>query len=76
MPGVQKNTFTGPCLRRTACWAPRLVDEYKRIYTVILFIGKAIRRTHRGKGRRHGRMARRELFEFCRLGGTGFRYVA
>jgi hypothetical protein len=38
----------------------RLVDEYKRIYTVILFIRKAIRRTHRGKGRRHGRMARRE----------------
>src|SRR5262249_51042476 len=48
----------------------RLVDEYKRIYAVILFIGKAIRRTHRGKGRRRGRMARRELFEFCRLGGV------
>src|SRR5262249_4628236 len=48
----------------------RLVDEYKRIYTVILFIGKAIRRTHRGKGRRDGRMAHRELFEFCRLGSV------
>src|SRR6516225_3969080 len=49
---------------------PRLVDEYKRIYTVILFIGKAIRRTHRGKGCRHRRMARRELLEFCWLGGV------
>src|SRR6516165_889601 len=46
----------------------RLVDQYKRIYAVVLFIGKAIRRTHAGKGRRHGRMARRELFKFCRLG--------
>src|SRR6516164_5198113 len=49
----------------------RLVDEYKRIYTVILFIGKAIRRTRGGKGRRDGRMTRRELFKFCQLGGVG-----
>src|SRR5260370_37562877 len=49
----------------------RFVDEYKRIYTVILLISKAIRRTRGGKGRRHGRMACFELFEFCRLGGVG-----
>src|SRR6516162_4856793 len=49
----------------------RFVNEYKRIYTVILLISKAIRRTRGGKGRRHGRMARRELLEFCRLGGVG-----
>src|SRR6516165_8085733 len=49
----------------------RFVDEYKRIYTVILLVSKAIRRTHQGKGSRHGRMARRELLEFCRLGGVG-----
>src|SRR6516225_2624418 len=48
----------------------RLVDKYKRIYAVVLFIGKAVRRTHRGKGCWHGGMARRELFEFCRLGGV------
>src|SRR6516165_1439502 len=48
----------------------RLVDKYKRIYAVVLFIGKAVRRTHRGKGCRHRGMARRELFEFCRLGGV------
>src|SRR5436190_21682194 len=46
----------------------RRVDEYKCIYAVILFIGEAIRRTHGGKRRRPGRMARSELFEFCRLG--------
>src|SRR6516165_10662 len=50
----------------------RLVDEYKRIYTVILFIGKAIRRTRGGKGRRDRRMAPCELFKFCRLGGVGW----
>src|SRR5262252_5158956 len=40
----------------------RLVDQYKCIYAVVLFIGKAIRRTHAGKGCQHGRMARRENF--------------
>src|SRR5262249_29997179 len=49
----------------------RFVDEYKRIYTVILLISKAIRRTHQGKGRRHGRMARRELSNFVGLGASG-----
>ena len=52
-----------------ACRAPAF-DEYKRIYAVILYISKTIWCTHGGIGRRDGRMARYELFEFCRPGGV------
>ena len=47
----------------------RLVDEHESIHAIVLFVGKAIGRGQAAKGRGHGRMARRELIEFCRLGG-------
>src|SRR6516162_8929289 len=46
----------------------RLVDEHESIHAIVLFVGKAIGRGQAAKGRGHGRMARRELIEFCRLG--------
>src|SRR5262245_46962015 len=46
----------------------RLIDEHESIHAIVLFVGKAIGRGQAAKGRGHGRMARRELIEFCRLG--------
>src|SRR5262249_9270909 len=43
----------------------RLVDEHESIHAIVLFVGKAIGRGQGAKGRGHGRMARRELIEFC-----------
>src|SRR5262249_55805027 len=42
---------------------------HESIHAIVLFVGEAIGRGQGAKGRGHGRMARRELIEFCRLGG-------
>src|SRR5262249_9636636 len=50
----------------------RFVDEYKRIYTVILLISKAIRRTHQGKVRRQGRILKRTAVLYALISAALF----
>src|SRR5262249_50772437 len=47
----------------------RLVDEYERVDPMVLLIGEAVGRGRGGQGGGDGRMAGRELVEFCWLGG-------
>src|SRR5262249_41955186 len=58
---VLRHQLITDCLPRA-----HLVDEHESIHAIVLFVGKAIGRGQGAKGRGHGRMARRELIEFCR----------
>ena len=54
------------CLSRT-----RFIDEHECINAVVLFIGKTIWCPRGGESWSHGRVAGRELLEFCRFSGVG-----